>query len=49
MTHQNARRSALKTFGLAAGTAADAASLLPGGASNLAELDPRLAAAPTAA
>ncbi|MGA9919065.1 MAG: transcriptional initiation protein Tat [Paraburkholderia sp.] len=58
MTQQNARRSALKTFGLAAGTvllsatgqsqamAADAASLLPGGASNLAELTRRLAAAP---
>ncbi|CAE6846564.1 thiosulfate dehydrogenase [Paraburkholderia domus] len=58
MTNQNARRSALKTFGLAAGTAllsatgqsqamaADTAPLLPGGAGNLAELTKRLAAAP---
>lgn len=58
MTNQTTRRNALKTFGLAAGTAllsatgqsqavaADTASLLPGGASNLAELTQRLAAAP---
>ncbi|MFM0729413.1 transcriptional initiation protein Tat [Paraburkholderia sediminicola] len=58
MTNQNARRSALKTFGLAAGTAllsatgqaraiaSDSASLLPAGAGDLSELTQRLAAAP---
>ncbi|MDE1011908.1 MAG: transcriptional initiation protein Tat [Paraburkholderia fungorum] len=58
MTNPTTRRNALKTFGLAAGTAllgaagqsqamaAETASLLPGGANNLAELTQRLAAAP---
>jgi hypothetical protein len=57
MTSQNSRRAALKTFCLAAGTAvlgatepsralgAQAASLLPEGASNLAQLTRRLATA----
>lgn len=58
MTNGYARRNALKTFGLAAGTAilsatgpsravaASTVSLLPEGADNLAELGKRLAAAP---
>lgn len=58
MTEKKARRDALKTFGLAAGTvilsatgqsramAADASSLLPAGASNLAQLVKRLEQAP---
>ncbi|KLU24076.1 transcriptional initiation protein Tat [Caballeronia mineralivorans PML1(12)] len=58
MTEKKARRDALKTFGLAAGTAilsatgqsraiaAEAASLLPSGAPNLAQLTQRLARAP---
>lgn len=58
MTDRNARRTALKTLGLTAGTAmlyaagssqsmaAEAGTLLPAGASNLAQLTNRLAAAP---
>ncbi|WGS44491.1 transcriptional initiation protein Tat [Burkholderia sp. JSH-S8] len=58
MTNPHARRGALKTFGLAAGTVllgaasrpqaatADAGALLPGGAARLADLTRRLAATP---
>ena len=57
MKHDNSRRTALKSFGAAAGVAclgslanaretADVGSLVPGGASSLKELDERIAAAP---